>query len=78
MEKYLAYSARASDLADMWIFDKPYHEDKLYELHHAPELNGMTHNGVLVEDAVQKDRVQTTVDYILGLHEFQKVKFVEI
>lgn len=78
VEKYLAYSARASDLADMWIFDKPYHEDKLYELHHTPELNGMTHNGVLVEDAVQKDRVQTTVDYILGLHEFQNVKFVEI
>ena len=78
VEKYLAYSAKGSELADMWIYDKPHFEDKLYELHHAPELNGMTHNDVLVVDSAQKDRVQTTVDYILGLPEFQNVKFVEI
>jgi hypothetical protein len=35
-------------------------------------------NTTLVVDAMPKDRVETTVDYILGLPEFQNVKFVEI
>ena len=78
-ELYLAYSTKGSDPGDLWIYGKSCYEDKLYELHHAPESDGMLHdNTTLVVDAMPKDRVETTVDYILGLPEFQNVKFVEI